>query len=180
MAKKSIAKKRKYNVRGKYDPDSFPEIVEYYARRGCDNPKIAEKLGIALGTFLRYLKKYPAMSQALRDGRRPVLKELEDAYLKLALGHFLSERKITEVPAKGGDKTSYTTKTVKQVSPNEKAAWKLLKKYDPENWGDDDEDNVESGDSTLIQIFNSIDGGMKVLPKDEQIIDADFEKLSND
>lgn len=106
----------------------YPALVEELARQNLGNSQIAAKLGISSSTFYVWLKKYPALDKALRDGRREVDLEVENALLKRALG-FEYEEFV--------DQSGSVKKTRKMMAPDVRAAIFWLKHRRPELWDDD-------------------------------------------
>jgi transcriptional regulator with XRE-family HTH domain len=79
--------------RSKYN-DEFPILAEGYARDGLSDVQIAEKLGIAPSTFYEYQQQHPEFSEALKRGKAPVDRQVENALLKRALGYEFTERQV--------------------------------------------------------------------------------------
>jgi len=94
----------------KYNPDTFPELAEMYARDGLIDAEIAKKLGISKETFYTYQNKYVDFFDSIKRGKEPVDFRVEQALLKRALGYEYTE-KATE-DGKDGVKTRETTRMV--------------------------------------------------------------------
>ena len=78
-------------ARAKYNPDTFPTLVEEYAKGGLNDKQIAENLGISKTTYFDYIKKYPDFSNALKRGRVPANRNVENAMYKNACGYTATE-----------------------------------------------------------------------------------------
>lgn len=66
------------------------------ARDGLTNEAIAEQIHCNKSTFANWVKRYPEIAQALKEGRRPVIEEVESAAYKAAKG-FWTEDVDTEI-----------------------------------------------------------------------------------
>ena len=66
------------------------------ARDGLTNDAIAEQIHCNKSTFANWVKKYPEIAAALKEGRRPVIEEVESAAYKAAKG-FWTEDVDTEI-----------------------------------------------------------------------------------
>ena len=66
------------------------------ARDGLTNEQIAEAIHVNRSTFSNWIKRYPEIAAALKEGRRPVIEEVESAAYKAAKG-FWTEDVDTEI-----------------------------------------------------------------------------------
>lgn len=66
------------------------------ARDGLTNEAIAEQIHCNKSTFANWVKRYPQIGEALKEGRRPVIEEVESAAYKAAKG-FWTEDVDTEI-----------------------------------------------------------------------------------
>lgn len=72
-----------------YDPDIHPILAEQYAREGCINKEIADRLGISRSTFYLWRREHEEFAEALRRGKKPVDALVEKSLLKLCFeGNF--------------------------------------------------------------------------------------------
>ncbi|WP_233713458.1 hypothetical protein [Lederbergia citri] len=83
MAKNKGGRKSKYETH--VEPRLFE--VECWVRKGLIDEQIANILGVAYSTFREYVKKFPALSAALKKGKDVVDYEVENALLKRAMGY---------------------------------------------------------------------------------------------
>ena len=74
--------------------DDFPVLGEGYARDGLSDEQIAAKLGIAASTYYKYQQQHPEFAKALKRGKAPVDRKVENALLKRALGYKVTERQV--------------------------------------------------------------------------------------
>ena len=106
--------KRKYN-------QDFPLLAMGYARQGLSDIQIAKNLGIHPGTYYRYQKEHNEFYEAIKEGKRPVDIEVENALLKRALGFEYEEVAIEYEPGKKANdkaKAKSIKKTKKFVPPD--------------------------------------------------------------
>ena len=59
--------------------------IQGWARDGLTNNQIADKIGISKQTFYDWLKKYPDLSDSLKENKDVVDRKVENALLKNAL-----------------------------------------------------------------------------------------------
>lgn len=127
-------------------------LVEGWARNGLTDEQIAKNLGIAYSTFRVYVKKYSALSAALKRGKEVVDFEVENALLKRALGYEYEEvtkERILKKDEKGVPLVNIhgvpiyemviTKKVTKQVAPDTTAQIFWLKNRKPQDWRDKQE-----------------------------------------
>jgi hypothetical protein len=76
----------------KYDPDTFPLLAQGYAREGLNNNQIAEKLGISKPAFYKYMNLYVDFANSVKNGRKPVNIEMENAIIKAGKGYRYKEK----------------------------------------------------------------------------------------
>lgn len=97
----------------KYTTD-FPLLAQGYARQGLSDIQIAKNLRIHPGTYYRYQQQHKEFSEAIKEGKRPVDIEVENALLKRALGFEYEETHVEyEPPTKPNDKPK--PKSVKKI-----------------------------------------------------------------
>lgn len=169
MATKKAAKKPKAkpdgrSKRGKYEKWLTPEgllKLGAWSRDGLTQEDIAHNCGCSLSTFKEWVKKYPAISDALKRGREVADIRVENALYKRATGYAYTET-ITEEGPKG-----VTVRTIrKHVPPSEVAAIFWLKNRRPDLWRDKP---VSTEDSTNDAIEVTFD----VNEEDEYAEDTD-------
>lgn len=136
--------------KSKYDPNTFPELAEGYAREGMIDTEIAQMLGVSFQTFYEYQNLYPEFREAVLRGKQPVNMQVEKALLKRALGFEVEEKHTTIRIGEKGERDIREVKTVKKHFPPEtNAAFKWLVNRDPERWRDKHELN-HSGNVTFV------------------------------
>lgn len=117
----------------KYDPLNHPRLVKYMTRCGAIDTKIAEELGIHVDTLNKWKKKYPELSESLKESKNFVDSLVEDSLLKRALGF-----EYTETEEWTDDKGNLTkTKTTKKRTlPDTTAQIFWLKNRQRDRWKD--------------------------------------------
>lgn len=95
--------------------------------------QIAKTLGVGYTAFREYKRQYPALNDALKKGRRELVKELRSTLIRRAKGFQYEEKKII----KEGDEVVQEIHTTKSALPDVAALNLLLKNYDRENWAND-------------------------------------------
>ncbi len=108
-------------AKGKYEdwitPDGLLQI-RGWARDGYTDKQIAANIGIGETTFCAWKNRYPEIVETLKNGRRPVVEELEDALYKGAMGYDVEE-KIEEITvAPDGTQQKHIRKTTRHIPIN--------------------------------------------------------------
>ena len=108
--------------------------IESWASDGLTNEDIAHNMGIARQTLNNWCKKYPSIMDALKKGREPVVRKLENSLIKKAQG-FEYEEVTTEMWVyDNGKKRQKVSKHKKYSVPDTSAAIFLLKNYKPNKY----------------------------------------------
>lgn len=84
--------------RTKYDPDTFPMKAKNWAEKGLTEAQIAHNLGVSVATFESYKKRYPQFLKSLKEGKKPLIIEIENALYKRAKGLKVTETTTTTMP----------------------------------------------------------------------------------
>ena len=127
----------------KYDPEETPILIEQYARDGMINEEIARKLGIAVSTLYDWQKKFPEVSEALKNGKEVVDAQVEKALLKKAIGYTFTEtKKIVEADGK-----RRVEKIERQAHPDVAAQIFWLKNRKPDEWRDRHHEDKHKADA---------------------------------
>ncbi|HAT4283507.1 TPA: transposase [Clostridium perfringens] len=113
-------------------------LVEAWARNGLTDEQISKNLGIAYSTFREYVKKYSALSAALKKGKEIVDIEVENALLKRALGYKYDEvtKELIEDEETGISELKVIKVVTKEVVPDTTAQIFWLKNRKPKEWRD--------------------------------------------
>jgi len=151
----------------KYDPKTFPALVEGYARDGMIEKDIAKKLGVSVATFETYKTRFPEVLASLKKGKAPIDFEVENALLKRAMGYETREEKIIKDVVKNPDgsiKSEGSARveiTKKIVPPDTTACIFWLKNRKPAEWRDKRD----------IEVSGEIDQTVFILPAKRPIIE---------
>ncbi|CAM3605565.1 helix-turn-helix domain-containing protein [Erysipelothrix urinaevulpis] len=133
--------------------------IQGWARDGLTNEDIAKNIGINPKTLYDWIKKWPEIEEALRLGKEPADRKVENALYENALGFEWQE----EVPIKlkrefyVGNK-KHTEEYVETVTVNKKrppdttAAIFWLKNRKPSDWRDKQDVEVSGGMDGTIKI----------------------------
>lgn len=128
-------------ARGKWqqwiEPDGLLKI-EGWARDGLSEEQIARNMGCASSTLYVWKDKFPELSQALKRGREVVIREVENALIKKALGYDAVEtvEELRFNRKTGKSEMVVTKKTCKHIAPDTGAIAFTLKNLAPEKWRD--------------------------------------------
>lgn len=124
-------------ARGKYHewikPDGLLQI-ESWASMGLTNEDIASNIGISRQTLDNWCKKYVDIFDALKKGRKPVIRELENVAFKKAKGFEYEETDIYIDPSSEGQKVEKIIKHKRYAQPDGSTLMFLLKNYAPEKY----------------------------------------------
>lgn len=138
VKKPEIKKASKAGRKTKYHED-FPLLAQDFARQGMIDKEICKKLGISQESFYLYLRQYPEFADALKEGKKPVDVEVENALLKRAKGFSYEEVHI-EFKPKGEDEEKAKVKSLKKITkvvvPDTGACIIWLKNRRPTKWKD--------------------------------------------
>ena len=128
-----MARPTKYDEMVKPHIDEIRKAVE----AGATNEEIADGLGIAVSTLLKYKAEKKELSDAFARGRKEVCFEIKAALLKKALGFHYEEEKVVGKKDKDGENVVLVETYKRYCQPSETAAAMLLRNYD-ESWRDND------------------------------------------
>jgi hypothetical protein len=152
----------------KYDKNTFPLLAQGYARRGLIDTQIAKNLGISCAVYYEYQNKYPEFMEAIKEGKRPVDVEVENALLKRALGFSYEETHIEYKPGKKADDKPVVThikKIRKFIVPDTTACIFWKKNREPKYWRD--KHDIDFGD-VLIKVITAIPRSKDPKKKEEK------------
>ena len=112
--------------------------IEGWARDGLSEEQIARNMGISRSTLKEWKIKYPAIMARIKKGREVVVRELENALIKRALGYETTEE-ISELrydKEQGKEVMKVTRTTKKTVPPDVGALAFALKNMAADKWRD--------------------------------------------
>lgn len=125
-------------------------LIEGWARRGLTMEEIAAKMDINPDTLYRWQKKYPALSESLKNGKDVADTKVENALYKRAIGYTFEEVKTTTLP----DGSVRVERTTKEVTPDTTAQIFWLKNRRPQDWRDKRE--IKSEATVSNNLFDAI------------------------
>ncbi|MDD7758788.1 MAG: helix-turn-helix domain-containing protein [Aerococcus suis] len=109
--------------------------VEAWAKKGLTNEQIAKNMGVGRQTLAGWRKKYPCLDDALKKGREPVVEELVNQTLKIAMGYPYEESKVEEELDEDGNVIGMKRTTYYRYAlPNSSMAMFLLKNWKPNEY----------------------------------------------
>ena len=122
--------------------------LQGWARDGLSDEQIAANMGITDSTFYEWKKKYSEISEALKEGKDAVDRQVENALLKSALGY-----KYDEVTKELRDDELVVTKVVhKEVQRNTTAQIFWLKNRKRAEWRDRVENAITGADGGAVKV----------------------------
>lgn len=117
-------------------------LVEGWCRDGLTEEQIAANLGISVALLNKWKKRHPEFKEALKRGKEPADREVENALFKAAKGYDYYEETVT---TKGE-----VVQVRKYQPPNITAAIFWLKNRKPHEWRDKQEHKVDMTQQVII------------------------------
>ena len=119
-------------------PNTLPEAearineIREWASTRCTDSEIAERLGISAKTFQKHKRVSQLITDAVIDGRRPVIEEAEGSLGKLVNGYDYTETDtVYETDVSGKPTRAVSIKVMKRRHhPEIRAINYLLKRYE--------------------------------------------------
>ena len=129
-----IARKGRYQEW--LEPDGLLKI-KGWARDGLTNLEIAKNMGVSDSTFNEWQRKFPQIPETIKEGRAPVIVDVEDTfYTKKLKGYFIEEEVVEVTKHPNGDKTEHRKKMKRWIPPDTTAIIFYLKCRKPEKYND--------------------------------------------
>lgn len=121
-------------------------ILKGAARDGLTNKEIAKKIiGISNSTFSEWLVRFPQIVETLKEGRRPVLVDVEDTfYNKKLKGYYVDETTEEVTMSPNGGQTKHKKVTKRWIPPDTTAMLFYMKCRMPDKYNDRININVEN------------------------------------
>lgn len=110
----------------------FREIKEAFDR-GVEEKQIAKNIGVSISSWCEYKAKYSEFAELLKrdeDAIKEILKQLDGALLKSALGYDYEEKKQYITEDDNGNKKKHTEITKRHQPPNVTAIFGAYNRYD--------------------------------------------------
>lgn len=108
--------------------------IESWASDGLTNTDIAKNIGIARETLNQWRHRFPDVSDALKKGREPVVRKLENALVNRALGFDYEETETFFEEDDNGKQKKKVKKIKKYSLPDPSSLMFLLKNYKPDKY----------------------------------------------
>ena len=122
--------------------------LQGWARDGLTDEQIAINMGITRSTLYEWKNKYSDISDALKEGKEVVDRQVENALLKSALGYMYDE--VTE--ERRDDELVVTKVVHKEVQPNTTAQIFWLKNRKRAEWRDRVENAITGADGGAVKV----------------------------
>jgi transposase-like protein len=140
-------------AKGKYEEWLTEEgllLIEGWARDGLTDEQISKNMGVAYSTLREWVKKYSALSAALKKSKEVVDREVESALYKKAIGHTMTEQqaiKLKTVHYDNGkrvleEERVEIVEVERAIPPDTTAQIFWLKNRKPNDWRDKHEQNI--------------------------------------
>jgi len=148
----NIVEREAIIIKDKYETNVLPHLisVEEWVLEGLTQAQIAQRLGVSCRTFSKYKREHEELRKVLERKPEEIIKRVEEALLKRAVGYTYTEKKVVDK----GDKTEETFQD-KEMAPDLKAIDMILKTYCPEKWGGRNEEE-KSNQSVGVVILPEI------------------------
>lgn len=101
-----------------------------WANAGLTDREIARSIRISNTTLWKWRKTYPEIDEAIEEGRKPVVLDVENCFIASCKDRYVDEVKTIEAPS--GDVTTVTTR--KFIPAKTGAMIFFLKNRYPEKW----------------------------------------------
>lgn len=122
-------------------------LIEAWARDGVTEEQICNNLDVSVSAWSEYKKEFPALVEALKNGREVIDVMVENALLKAALGYNYTEEELNKI-------TGQPIELRKVAHPNTTALIFWLKNRRPKEWRDKQE--IEHSGEAGVRIINDI------------------------
>lgn len=105
--------------------------IKGWARDGLTDKEIATQCGVAPSTFNEWKKKFPELSESLKEGKDVPDRKVENALYNSAIGYYYFEEQVTN--------TGEVVEVRRYSKPNTTAQIFWLKNRKPDGWRDKQE-----------------------------------------
>lgn len=124
-------------ARGKYQEwltDDALLRIESWASDKLTNEQIAENMGIAPRTLNTWINKHEQINQALKKGREPVVRHLENKLMQRALGYSYEEETVEMWMDEQGKKKQKKIVHKRHMPADSSLGMFFLKNYKPNKY----------------------------------------------
>lgn len=136
---KELAARGKLRIKPDYwtTPDGLLAI-KGWARDNLSDERIAKEcIGVSMTIFASWCRKYPEIDDALTEGRRPIVTEIEDAAYKAANGYWVEETDEQAYLDKNGNPKLMKSKRKRWIKSDPAMVQFLLTNRKPEQYSKD-------------------------------------------
>lgn len=120
-------------------------LIRGWARDGLTDEQIyRDCMHIGQKTFYTWKRKYPQIDEALREGRRPVVVEVETSAYKAAIGHWVEERDTEAYIDESGKERKRVVTHRRWVKPDTALVCYLLNNRKPEKYSNHPDKTLEA------------------------------------
>lgn len=144
-------------AKGRYDTWITPEgqaLLRGWKRSGMTDEKIADKIGIAVGTLYEWKNRFPEINDALKKGKEVCDFETEEALIGLFEGHYVEDT-VTEINESDGIQKKHIRKTKRWIEPNVTAIIFYLKCR--AGWREQSQDDAQEVLDKLAEMISSVE-----------------------
>ena len=147
------------------------ETLRGLARRGLSDEDIAKAINVDRSTIYAWKKTYPAISDALRDGKLAADLAVESALFKKATGFTVTDTKTTSFLDKetGELVEGKSEVTTKHVLPDTLAIMFWLKNRCPDLWKDKVTEQSDTAETQLNTYLNKLSDVLKTSNPTNQV-----------
>lgn len=111
--------------------------IERWLSKGLLEKTIAKNLGVSGSSWEKYKVQHAELREAIKKGNRNIVREIEDALVRRALGYDYKETKVYRTKNKDGSVSERQEVTTKHMAPDVGAACFLLKNKEKGEWSND-------------------------------------------
>lgn len=108
--------------------------IKGWARNGLSDKDISQQCGVAESTFNEWKKKFPELSESLKEGKEVPDRKVENALYQSAVGYHYTEEQVTN--------TGEVVEVKRYSKPNITAQIFWLKNRKPNQWRDKTEQDL--------------------------------------
>ena len=134
--------------------------IRGWAMDGYSDLQIAKNMGIVSSTLYDWMLKFPELSEAIKEGRKPIIVDLEDALYKAGLGYEYEEV-VEEIYEEDGVQKKHLRRVKRHAPPNVTALIFALKNLKKSKFKDKPVEDVERADDLLLETLRRWDYAAK-------------------
>lgn len=149
-------------AKSKYNAEYHDDWAWSLAIKGATNDEIADAFGVSVRTFIRWLKKYESLKEAVDRGKMTADAKVEKSLYQRAIGFQVTdEEKIIEMDRDGNTKPVKIRHTTKNIPPDTMACMYWLNNRKREDWNNKQKSESSNLVDDWIDSIPEIDGDEK-------------------